>query len=523
MSISNLTRQLVTNLSGGLVHKITPETLLNRYLIMGFTSNKISTESKATEDPIDISEIIGLIESRGPYVVDTIVHVSDSGRAKNNDPALKLLALCLTYGNTYTKRLAGDAVMKVVRTGTHLFHFVDFLNHYRGWGRAAKRAVASWYTGRTNNALTTQLLKYKQRDGWSHRDVMRLAHPKPPRDNETASALYKYAVRGFDAVREHPDLPGMVHVVEALPDMDEAGIIPAIRNFNITHEMLPTEMKNNPNVWKALIPNMGLTALLRNLNKITSLGILSDSNVLDTVIHKLVDEGGIRANRIHPLSVLIAWQAYGTGGQDSRFLSNLTWFPNQDILQALEVMFYSSFQFIIPSGKNHLLALDVSGSMGSNYCIGAPLISCAMASSVMAMATVRSEPNCRIMGFSHQLVDLGITKEDTLNETLKKVMMRNFGGTDAGIPVDYALQHKLDIDCFSIYTDNETYAHRSVPSAQIKKYRGVMNKPDTKLVVCGMAVSNFSIADPNDFGMLDLAGFDAATPSIISDFSANLF
>ena len=40
-----------------------------------------------------------------------------------------------------------------------------------------------------------------------------------------------------------------------------------------------------------------------------------------------------------------------------------------------------------------------------------------------------------------------------------------------------------------------------------------------KLVVIGMVSNGFTIADPNDAGMLDVVGFDTATPSIIADFA----
>jgi 60 kDa SS-A/Ro ribonucleoprotein len=33
-----------------------------------------------------------------------------------------------------------------------------------------------------------------------------------------------------------------------------------------------------------------------------------------------------------------------------------------------------------------------------------------------------------------------------------------------------------------------------------------------------MTATQFSIADPNDNGMLDVVGFDTATPQIIADF-----
>jgi 60 kDa SS-A/Ro ribonucleoprotein len=34
-----------------------------------------------------------------------------------------------------------------------------------------------------------------------------------------------------------------------------------------------------------------------------------------------------------------------------------------------------------------------------------------------------------------------------------------------------------------------------------------------------MASNGFTIADPNDAGMLDVVGFDAAAPQLIADFA----
>jgi 60 kDa SS-A/Ro ribonucleoprotein len=39
-----------------------------------------------------------------------------------------------------------------------------------------------------------------------------------------------------------------------------------------------------------------------------------------------------------------------------------------------------------------------------------------------------------------------------------------------------------------------------------------------KLVVVAMSSDGFSIADPDDAGVLDVVGFDTATPRVISDF-----
>ena len=74
----------------------------------------------------------------------------------------------------------------MARIGTHLFHFMEYVEGFRGWGRGLRQAVASWYTARPADELAYQAVKYQQRDGWSHRDALRLAHPQPVTPFRTA-------------------------------------------------------------------------------------------------------------------------------------------------------------------------------------------------------------------------------------------------------------------------------------------------------------------------------------------------
>jgi 60 kDa SS-A/Ro ribonucleoprotein len=57
--------------------------------------------------------------------------------------------------------------------------------------------------------------------------------------------------------------------------------------------------------------------------------------------------------------------------------------------------------------------------------------------------------------------------------------------------------------------------HPSQALADYRKTRGLASKS----VVVGMVSNGFTIADPNDAGMLDVVGFDTATPSLIADFA----
>ena len=93
-----------------------------------------------------------------------------------------------------------------------------------------------------------------------------------------------------------------------------------------------------------------------------------------------------------------------------------------------------------------------------------------------------------------------------------------FGGTDCALPMLYAQARKREVDTFVIYTDSETWAGDIHPAQALREYRRVSGI-EARLVVVGMVSNGFSIADPNDPGMLDVVGFDTATPQLISDFA----
>jgi 60 kDa SS-A/Ro ribonucleoprotein len=68
-----------------------------------------------------------------------------------------------------------------------------------------------------------------------------------------------------------------------------------------------------------------------------------------------------------------------------------------------------------------------------------------------------------------------------------------------------------------IYTDNETWAGNIHADEALRRYRQ-WSGIDAKVVVCGVTATGFTLADPNDAGMLDVVGFDSAAPNLIADF-----
>ena len=189
------------------------------------------------------------------------------------------------------KALAFANLNKVCRIGTHLFHFAEYVNAMRGWGRGLRNAVGHWYVDRGADDLAHQAVKYQQRDGWSHGDLLRLAHPKAPSAQHEAVFRWMLAgadslgerevkrkVRGEDRVAKYGavgELPKLIEAFEQAKRASSAGeIVKLINEFDLPREAIPTQWLNEVVVWEALLERMPMTAMIRNLGKMTSLGLL---------------------------------------------------------------------------------------------------------------------------------------------------------------------------------------------------------------------------------------------------------
>jgi 60 kDa SS-A/Ro ribonucleoprotein len=505
---------------------------LDRFLILGSEGGTFyATERKLTRE--NAAAVLRCIAADGARTVARIVEISDAGRAPKNDPALFALALAAKLGDEPTRRAAHAALPRVARIGTHLFHFAEYVKALGGWGRGTMRAFARWYNDMEAGRLALQAVKYQSRDGWSHRDVLRKAHPVATTPQH--QAIYHWMVKGWDEVGDvpHPDkVLATVWAFERAKRMKTRADVPAlsalVADYRLPHECVPTEMKQHPEIWEALLPQMGLQALLRNLGKMTEVGLLEAmSDAQRFVVSRLTEAETLRAARVHPLALLVALKTYAQGHGDK---GKLAWKPRQKIVDALDRAFYLSFEATEPTCARTLLALDVSGSMAGPPIAGMAGITPRVGSAAMALVTAAVEPNHEIVaftngpyrsahaGFGSGISPIAISPRMRLDHAVNVVSGLPFGGTDCALPMLWAAEHKVPVDIFCVYTDSETWAGDIHPSQALRAYRQKMGI-GAKLVVIGMVSNGFTIADPDDAGMLDVVGFDTATPSIIADFA----
>lgn len=504
------------NNAGGYSFVLGDMARLRRFLTLGTDGGTYYVgQYELTKDNAGV--VLDFARERTADLVAEIVTVSTAGRAPKQNPALFALAAACSLGDEDGRRAAFAALPLVARTGTHLFLFAGYVEQFRGWGRGLRRAVGGWYTSKPVEDVAFQAVKYRQRDGWSHRDLLRLSHPDTEDDVRR---------RLFDWICGRETAVDGLRVVEGLQRAQAASpreVAKLIGEYPLSWEMLADAALAEPAVWEALL-DKGLpqTALMRQLPRLTRLGLLAPTGKwAGKVAAQLADPERLRKGRVHPVNVLVAQRTYASG-QGARGAGE--WQPSRPIVDALDAAFYAAFGAVEPTGKRLMLALDVSGSMTATAS-GLP-ISCREASAALALVTAATEQRYEMVGFTsadgwgrnNALTSLSISPRQRLDDAIRAVSGLPFGGTDCSLPMVHALNVGMEIDVFVIFTDNETYAGQIHPHQALRQYRertGI----DAKLIVVGMTSTGFSIADPSDPGMLDVAGFDSAVPTLISDFA----
>jgi 60 kDa SS-A/Ro ribonucleoprotein len=503
--------RMEANNAGGYAYTITPMQQFRRFLVLGSEGGTMYvTEQKLTADNAKNATALFASE-QGIEAVQMLRNVAINNLAPKVSPILFALALALSSPRRDVKKTAANIFADIVRTNSHMLEFISYANSLRGWGRTLRDVVRSWYLYMPNDKLAYQVAKYRNRHTWTTRDALRMCKPNPEQD-VLRSSIYKWAVgKGTDDNTPAIILASETAMREETPTKD---VIKLITDFGLTREMISNAFLKDKKVWAALLENMPATAMVRNLGKMSEVGLLTAlSATSKDIVDRLHNPDYIKKSRLHPLAFLLALTTYKAG---KGVKGSLVWTPVQPVVDALEAAFYMSFGNVVPTNKSHFIALDVSGSMGWGDIANTHLTP-REAGMALALVAARTEPNYLIAGFQRQLLPLNVTANDSLTTALQKTKDLTFGSTDCSAPMQYAIKNKMDVDAFVVITDNETYAGSIHPSQALDAYRQQVGH-DVKLVVMGMTATRISILDPMDPSGLEVVGFDASVPQVMADF-----
>lgn len=497
---------MIKNNAGGYGFEVTPQDRLERFILIGSEEGTYYVnEQKLTQE--NAESIVEYIKTNGLKVVDTVKDFATNNRAPKTDAGIFVLALATTFGNEETKVAAYAAISQVCRTSTHLFTFLANVQNLRGWSRGLRSGVAKFYTSKTAEQVSYQMVKYRNRVGFTHKDALRLSHPKTT--DADLNSLFSYAVGKTPASELKPSLVKVFEQVQASTDVN--AVAQLVREFRLTHEMVPNELLNNTEILKALLEHMPMTALIRNLNRFSYNGLTDSNNeTVKKIVSKLTNKEYVQKSGIHPLNVVNSMLTYASG-QGTR--GDKTWIANQNIVDALSTTYDYALEALTPTNKNILVAVDISGSM--QHPVNGMQMHASQIANVLAVTILKSEPNAELVWFDTDLKTPTIGRRTSIDEVLQR--SPNGGGTDCAQAFVHAIKTKTKYDAILILTDSETWAGNSHGLDLLNQYRKSTN-PNVKVVEVAMVANPSTTLPVDDKNVLRVVGFDASVTQVISKY-----
>ncbi|TMR97515.1 TROVE domain-containing protein [Nonomuraea basaltis] len=528
----------VKNAAGGYVFDKDLWRKLEDFLILGTTGGTYYvSENKLTADNADV--LFNAIAEDGPRVVELLTDISTARppRAPKQRPALFALAAAYAKGDQATRQAAKLALPKVARTTDHLAQFFGYYKNLGGKptahgtapivGRSLRTALASWFLSDRADTVAFKVCKARQRktpqgEAFDLRDVLRIAHPKA--DSPERARLFGWIAGNVSDEDARDVLESVDRFLTAKAVTTAREAIRVVNERKVPWEFLPDAMLREPAVWDALIDTVGMTALIRNLSRMTRIGTLKPmSDATRRAIARLTNQEALLRARIHPMDAFLALRVYGSGrSQPNPRADAQTWTPVPAILDALEETYELSFGSVEPSGRRLLVAVDSSRSMSGNWggsgvvvggsSIGSPYeVGCALA----VMLARIEKGNVHVIDVDTSVHASKVTPRTNLREI--KSWRPSGGGTDLSLPFRWAREQRMAVDGVVLFTDNETWAGRSHPSQELEAYRRTVAR-DARVIVAAMTAAGYSIGDPADAGVLNVAGLDASLPLIVNGF-----
>lgn len=552
----------IPNDAGGYVYPTTPWQQLERFIILGTEGGDYYAGERArTYENVQVVDACIAEDPR--RVAEKLRDISQAGRALKADPGLFVLARLLaaseqplSAGNEHLRsdgkvaaRYCARLIFNdVVRTGTHLFTVMEYLKGQRGWGRGLRRTVQEWFADQSVEELALDAIKYRQRAGWTWRDVLLKAHVKPPHalvarppgsfppNPWRRTALYHYMAKGWGTVglEPHPDpVLAQVWAAERLRwapegERDAEEVARLIREYRLPREAVPTPLLSDRRTWEALLPDMPMMATIRNLATMTRNGTLLPGNrSMDIVLDRLANTDQIKRARIHPWALYLAAATYTQGHNERGDSAPYT--ALMPLVQALGAAFENLVSVQEPSRKYILVGLDTSGSMTMAALSGCPYIKAAEAAMMQALMFVKVEPHVSVMGFDTEPRVISMTPDLPLYVVKQAAAQFRGGRTDASLPFVIAERQLANglrpYDAVVIISDNQTWAGKRHPYQALLDYRRKAGRNDIAMVAVNMTPVGYSLVPDTvsrDGRVLNITGWDGDAATVLTDFLKGL-
>lgn len=214
--------------------------------------------------------------------------------------AVEALAVAACSPSAVVRARALEAMPSVCRCSADLFRFLAMVDAGRGWGRSLRRAVQTWYSGRSLNELAREAVLESPTSGWTHRDVLRLAHVRPQTPSQ--AGLFRWIATGAE-VEEPAVAAALRRIARSRNPLEVASLM---RDHRIPMACVSSQWGESADVWAAVLVSRPVSEVLPHLAQMGRCGLLVEgAAAIERLALALADPGSFA-----PIEVATALTAY---------------------------------------------------------------------------------------------------------------------------------------------------------------------------------------------------------------------
>ncbi|XP_042227144.1 60 kDa SS-A/Ro ribonucleoprotein-like [Homarus americanus] len=514
-------------------------------------------------------------EGKAEVILDTL-------RAYNQLPYVdkEALVLCLAVVSKQSdqKKLVTDAHSSVreLCTNTHLFFLfiqiskmISKQTGHSGWGRGLRRAVNEWYLSWEPRRLALEVTRHFSAYGWTHRDVIRLAHLKLKELPLGTQVVLHYVFMGLEkTVQEYTGKDNTSELLELMQVLDKDGhpqegekswdVDQVINKVNKLHEMfggltlddVPSQSLKSPEVWSHMLDKLEGESTVASVNRMCKANLLNpsseSSHALPSKLVERLTHSDVTSGCVTPTQVLMALHSYehptrfvgdaggkiferkpskGVAGKipraPVRTPSKKNTKVNPQVVDALHTLITASAKSVEKTSRKLGICVDVRGSMSTSHVwTGNPEGKGEVtghegaAVTILALTSGGTNPAATTLAFSENtLTEIQVTEGMTLLQLINKFKETVIGEVNVGEALKWAKENEADT---VVVLTHKFEQHVIYSATQSLQQLNDANSTHIRLVLCGLGTKHVHPQQTENF--LLVLGFDQRTPSIIRAF-----
>ena len=200
--------------------------------------------------------------------------------------------------------------------------------------------------------------------------------------------------------------------------------------------------------WTTISSRMGWQALRQNLNTLSRNGVFTSSESCDRIIKKLTNPESVAKAKVLPYQLMVA-------------MLNVDGGVPLKVQAALEEVLEDSIANVPKMTGTVVVCPDVSGSMRSAITgvrKGATSkVRCIDGAGLMTASLCRYNPDAILLPFAEGVVNLELSRNDTVMTNAKKLASIGGGGTNISAPLALLNHHNVHVDVVVFVSDNESW------------------------------------------------------------------